>query len=156
MKPLFIFIFLILIGGFKSRAQNELVNIHLSKSEMHGGTQSSGVSTTLAYTFVSKKAIKMLNITFEEAPLLLDAKDTLIIYFITHRPYGGISLDNRSKIGEYQEKKSFASYYRNSAFHLSVNTKSEFKLAATYKYKKKKYVAKRKTEIDMEQQNYAP
>ncbi len=155
MKSLFILAFL-LLGGFTSRAQNELKNIYLSKSEMHGGTESSGISTTLAYTFVSNKAVKMLNISFEETPLLLDANDTLIIFLITHRPYGGTRLNNHSGIGEYEEKKLFTSYYRNSAYRLSVNTESEFKLAATYKYKKKKYIAKRKTEIDMEQQHYAP
>jgi hypothetical protein len=155
MKQILIFTFFLF--GFNTFGQNELENVYLSKSEMHGGTESSGVSTTMAYTYVSKKAIKMLHITLlDDEPLMLTAKDTLIIYFISHRPGGRIGGDNQDEIEEHKDKTSFKCYYRNGAYHVSVNTESEFIQAANYRYKKKKFVAKRKTKIDSGQSHYAP
>ncbi|MFT5819133.1 MAG: hypothetical protein ACI8ZM_000356 [Crocinitomix sp.] len=154
MKHLLILTFL-MFCGYTAVAQNELKNILLSKSQMAGGTESSGVSTTLTYTFVSSKTVKMMHIKFEEKPLMLAAKDTLVIFFITHNSYGG-SLGGPPVQGQYEEKISFSSYYRSGAYRLSVNTELEFIRAATYRYKKKKHIAKRKTEVDFEQHNYAP
>jgi hypothetical protein len=153
MKQL-LFIVILILSATSLQAQNELVNIHLSKSVMHGGTSDSGSSIGLAYTFVARKTVKLPNILFEEEKLVLQTKDTLIISFITFRPYQ----DNRNYgIGEQPKpKKSFDAYFRNGAYRISVNMEDEFQTAATYLYKKKKCVAKRKTEIDESQEHAAP
>ena len=67
MKQLFFIVILIppSPGVTSLQAQNELVNIHLSKSVMHGGTSDSGSSIGLAYTFVACKTIHLPNILFE-------------------------------------------------------------------------------------------
>ncbi|NOQ71072.1 MAG: hypothetical protein GQ574_03660 [Crocinitomix sp.] len=154
MKHLLILV-LFMLAGVTVMAQNELKNITLGKSQMAGGTESSGITTTLTYTFISNEAVKMLHIQFKEKPLMLDAKDTIVIFFITHSPYGG-SLGGPPVHGVYEDKTSFSAYYRNGSYRVSVNTELEFKRAATYRYKKKKYIAKRKTEIDFDNYNYAP
>jgi hypothetical protein len=153
MKQL-LFTLILILGGTSLQAQNELENIHLSKSVMHGGTSDSGSSIGLAYTFVARKAIKLPNILFNEEKLVMQPKDTLIISFISFRPYQ----DNRSYgVGEKPKpKKSFDAYFRSGAYRISVNMEEEFLKAATYLYKKKKCVAKRKTDIDESQEHAAP
>ncbi|MDG1914773.1 MAG: hypothetical protein P8I55_09320 [Crocinitomix sp.] len=153
MKQLF-FIVILILGVTSLQAQNELVNIHLSKSVMHGGTSDSGSSIGLAYTFVACKTIHLPNILFEGEKLVMQPTDTLIIRFISFRPYQ----DNHDYgAGEKPKpKKSFEAYFRSGACRISVNMEEEFITADTYLYKKKEYVAKRKTEIDESQEHAAP
>lgn len=149
-----LYLVILILGGFSLHAQNELENIYLTKSVMHGGTADSGTSTSHTYTFVAQKTIKLPNILFKEEKLILQANDTLIITLISFSPYQNIQsydLDEKP-----EPKKTFNAYYSRNSYHISVNMEEEFIAAATYKYKKKQYVAKRKIQIDNSQVHAAP
>lgn len=155
MKAL-LYISLVLFTSIFGYSQDELINVQLTKNVMHGGTPMSGVSTTMAYTFVATKRIEMVAISYEKKSLVLTKGDTLVVNLSSYRPYNFDTNQDGDVFKGPDPANAFTAYFRNGRLYVNTKMTAEFNLATTYTYKGKKHTAKIKTEVDESQSHYAP
>lgn len=154
----FALIILLLLFKLLASAQNELINIHSTYYAMHGGMATSGVSTSITYTFVANEKIIMSYTQTNNIALTLQKGDTLIVHLNSYRPYQNNYLgeeyynDNTIKILENYSADKVGKH----TYMLSYSLNLEIDKAITYRYNGKEFVAKLKPEFDERQEHYAP
>lgn len=158
MKLNLIFVLGVWISSCALWAQDSLVNIHNSYSEVYGGMEDSGVDRKESYRFVATGSLTLCDIYLDGKKLQLSKNDTLEIILSVYLPYNAMPTDSpeAKAIPQPDEKERYRVVKSGSSYFAFVQYPYIWPREICYVSKKKSRTAKPRNGFDSGQSYAAP